>query len=156
MKTFKEFLSESKKDSWSRKINKALFWDYVSPKEVKAKIKAMDDERLITIYNSWKGEPQSSKDGSEGALQIKVLIAEIKRRFKLKSEEEVGAFANLELLRKTSKSDITKAETEYNDWTGESDEDIMRIASKKLDKKSGNYYQVLGALIMYNKLKNEV
>jgi hypothetical protein len=79
------------KRSILNKLNKILFWDGLrTAVEVKANIKSMEDNWLITVFLARIKDKDPIK--SENWLQKQVMISEIKRRFKLLNNDDVNSF----------------------------------------------------------------
>ena len=80
------------KRSILNKLNKLFFWDGLrTAAEVKTKIKSMENSWLITVFCARIQDKEPIK--SENWFQKQVMISEIKRRFKLSSNDSVYDFA---------------------------------------------------------------
>ena len=93
MLTFEEFLQEKRNDSLKDKFQKFIAWgkDSSSPKELKSRIKELSDVEVLKFMHDFN-DPKYKKikitDKTPQGTQMKVLKAEIMKRFKLKSDKE--------------------------------------------------------------------
>lgn len=71
-------LEEAPGDSLRRKLNKFLMWGETSPKEMQQRVRDMDDESLIKLYDLVSDSGVS--DGSERQVQMRMIDQELKRR----------------------------------------------------------------------------
>lgn len=76
-----ESVDEAKSDSFRRKFNKAMSWDYSDPKKMIKQIRGYTDQDLLDLYHHPEDERQL--DGSARSLQLKLIRQELKRRFGL-------------------------------------------------------------------------
>jgi len=71
-------MEEAKGDSFRRKFNKAMFWDYSNPKEMMQKLQDYDDDTLMSLLG--RPEDDESTSGSPRNAQVKMIKRELRRR----------------------------------------------------------------------------
>lgn len=81
MKTFKEFLNESKADSLKHKFNKMMFWNKdKTPAELKVQIKKLakeDPDFLLQVYTADVKSNDPRPEKSENDLRHKLMKHEL-------------------------------------------------------------------------------
>jgi hypothetical protein len=98
-------VDEAKSDSFRRKFNKAMSWDYSDPKEMIKKIRSYTDQDLLDLYHHPEVEKQL--DGSARSLQLKLIKQELKRRYGLTPKGNIKPEETLEGLNKSQYHDKT-------------------------------------------------